>query len=271
MSKVHPLVELLGHARLERRQIAALPEGLAPRTEEAGYRIQEELTEWLAGAGLGPVGGYKVGLVSASMRASVGGQAVLGVDWPVYGAIPRNCIFERHAELSFGDFVRPYVEGEIAVRLGRDLDPVDGPFTIDSVAGHVSDCFAAIELVDWRMQYMAFPPPLAPLMIADSGSNWGCVLGAPVRDWRSLDLSALSGAMTVDGREVGRGTGGDLQGHPLNVLAWLANKLRERGRGLRSGEVVLLGSVTPSDGKFLRGAEVVVEWEALGAVSARFN
>jgi len=75
----------------------------------------------------------------------------------------------------------------------------------------------------------------------------------------------------VNGREVGRGKGRDLQGNPLSVLAWLANKLATHGRGLRAGDIVLLGSVTPSEGTFKRGTEVVVEWEALGAVSVRFN
>ena len=271
MSGIEALVELLGNARLERRQISALPEGLAPQSEEEGYRVQEGLTEWLAAAGLGRPRGYKVGLVSASMRASVGGQAILGVDCPVYGAIPEKCIYERRAELVFSDFIRPYVEGEIAVRVGRSLEVANAPFTPEAVADHVSECFAAIELVDWRMPYMTFAPPLAPLMIADSGSNWGCVLGRPVCNWRSLDLSALAGAMVVNGREVGRGKGRDLQGNPLSVLAWLANKLATHGRGLRAGDIVLLGSVTPSEGTFKRGTEVVVEWEALGAVSVRFN
>ena len=36
-------------------------------------------------------------------------------------------------------------------------------------------------------------------------------------------------------------------GHPLQVLAWLANTLAEQGRSLATGHIVMLGSlVTPA-------------------------
>jgi 2-keto-4-pentenoate hydratase len=67
-----------------------------------------------------------------------------------------------------------------------------------------------------------------------------------VAAWRELDLAALPGRMTVDGAPVGEGVGGDLLGHPLNCLAWLAgSEVAAAFGGLRAGQVVMLGSVTP--------------------------
>ncbi len=261
---------VLGEARLNRRQLAELPAACIPPDEVSAYLVQDALYNWLATRGLGHVGGYKVGLVSAEMRKSMGGLKALGVDSPVYSGIVSTCMLNSPASIPFDSFIRPYVEGEIAVRIGADVPADAAPLSRHSVADFVADCLAAIELVDWRLKYFDFPPPLATLMLADGGSNWGSVVGAPIKDWRALDIPALRGEMRVDGRLIGGGKAGDLQGHPFEVLAWLGNRLIERGRTLRSGDVVLLGSVTPSFGEFGKGAQVVMKWDALGEVAVTF-
>ena len=44
---------------------------------------------------------------------------------------------------------------------------------------------------------------------------------------------------------VSTGTGASILGHPLAAVAWLAAAVRDRGRPLRAGEVVLSGSLGP--------------------------
>ena len=44
---------------------------------------------------------------------------------------------------------------------------------------------------------------------------------------------------------VSTGTGASILGHPLAAVAWLAATVRDRGRPLRAGEVVLSGSLGP--------------------------
>jgi 2-oxo-3-hexenedioate decarboxylase/2-keto-4-pentenoate hydratase len=73
--------------------------------------------------------------------------------------------------------------------------------------------------------------------------NAGCVLEAPVEIWREPDLVALRGRMMIDEVEVGTGKGGDVRGHPLEALVWLANAPVARGRQLKTDEFGLLGSV----------------------------
>lgn len=82
-------------------------------------------------------------------------------------------------------------------------------------------------------------------MVAGNVWNAGCVLGAPMTDWRRLDLSTLIYRLTINGREIGIGKGGDVMGNPLNALAWLADKLAADGRPLRRGMVVMTGSTVP--------------------------
>ena len=76
--------------------------------------------------------------------------------------------------------------------------------------------------------------------------------------------------MRINGREVGTGRGGDILGHPLNALAWLANGLAGRGRTLAAGEFVLLGSVVET--KWVAAGDLVeIEIEGLGRASCAFE
>jgi 2-keto-4-pentenoate hydratase len=127
---------------------------------------------------------------------------------------------------------------------------------------------SAIEVVDDR--YRDYRTLDVPTLIADDFFNAACVLGAPVESWRDLDLAGVRGRMAINGAEVGTGTGGDILGHPLEALAWLANALAARGRCLEAGEFVLLGSVVET--RWVAAGDLVeVEIEGLGSTCARFT
>jgi 2-keto-4-pentenoate hydratase len=159
------------------------------------------------------------------------------------------------------------VECEIAVRLARTLPP--GPCTPEQAADAVGELFAAIEIVENR--YADLARFGTPALIADQVYHAAAVLGAPYADWRALDLVALPGRIAVDGRERNAGRGGDLLGHPLRALAWLAGSdVAAAFSGLRAGQVVLLGSVTPPVWLEQPG-EVVVDFAPLPAVRVRFR
>ncbi|CUV03539.1 4-oxalocrotonate decarboxylase [hydrothermal vent metagenome] len=90
--------------------------------------------------------------------------------------------------------------------------------------------------------------------------NAGVVLGDPVASWRDLDLQAAYGSMTINGEIVGDGHGSDVMGHPLEPLAWLANKLAEQGLGLSAGMVIITGSiVSPKPVKSGDTASIMIE------------
>jgi len=76
--------------------------------------------------------------------------------------------------------------------------------------------------------------------------------------------------MSVNGEEVGRGTGADALGHPLNALAWLANDRARRGAGLRAGEFVLTGSMVQTWWA-QRAAACAVDVEQLGGARVVFD
>jgi 2-oxo-3-hexenedioate decarboxylase/2-keto-4-pentenoate hydratase len=261
-AEVRPAARLLCAARLGKERFGIRPEGCRPQSEAEGYRIQDALHAALVAAGQGPAVGHKIGCTTAVM------QRFLAIDNPCAGGVMAAGLQHRDGRFRHGDFLRVGVECEIAVTLASDLPAAGTPYERDEVADAVGACMAAIEVVDDRYDdYRALD---AATLIADDFFLAGCVLGEPVTDWRALDLPAAAGRMTIYGQEVGQGRGGDVLGHPLNALAWLANLRAAQGRPLCAGALVLLGSVVET--KWLaRGDRVEIAIEGLGTATAAFD
>jgi len=243
-------------ARRERRVLAPLG-ALAPADEEAGYALQHAVASAL---GALPPAGFKIGATTRQM------QAYLGLTGPVAGFTAAAGLHATPATLRFADYVAPGVECEVGLRLGADLPA--GPCTRAEAMEAVAEVFAAIEVVDKR--YHDLPALGTPSLIADQVFHAGGVLGTPAVAWRSIDLGATRGRVTVDGAMRGEGVGADLLGHPMAALAWLAASPAARVfGGLKAGQVVFLGSVTPPI--WIEGpAHVLVEFDTLGRVELRF-
>jgi len=230
-----PAAAALLAARRARATLAPLPAAIAPRDPAEGAAAQRALAGLL---GEDPPAGFKIGATAKRM------QAYLGLSGPAGGFMPASGLHASGVILRFADFLSPGVECEIAVRLARDLPP--GPCTAAQAGAAVGEMFAAIEVVENR--YPALDSFGTPSLIADQVFHAAAVLGAAPEAgaWRSLDIPRLAGCITVDGAERGQGVAADLLGHPLNSLAWLAgSEVAAAFGGLRAGQVVLLGSVTP--------------------------
>lgn len=254
-------VEIYCGMRLEQRKLGRLPESCTPEDSIEAYDVQSALNARLAGLGLGAVAGHKIGCTSKVM------QEYLKIDQPCSGAIYANTVFHRQGKRAYALYCRPGVECEIAVKLGADLGAGGTPYDRDSVAEAVASCMAAIEIVDDR--FVNYRELGLPTMLADDFFNAGCVLGAPVSDWRTLDIESLRGAMTVNGASVGSGFGRDVMGHPFNVLAWLANSFIARGRILKAGEFILTGSLVETHW-CAAGDQVRVDIDGLGTAEMNF-
>lgn len=248
--------------RLSRRRLARLDASIRPADEPSAYAVQDLLHGLLSAAGLGPLVGHKIGCTTQVM------QAFLNISNPCAGGIFESQVYQTPAAVQHADYVRPGVECEIVVRLAADLPLARAPFDRAAIAAAVGEVMAGMEIVDDR--YVDYKTMDTPTLIADDFFDAGCILGAPVSGWRALNLESLNGGTWVNGVEVGRGRGADVMGHPFEALAWLANSLAARGRGLRKGEFVFTGSVVET--KWLeRGDRVVMRLDQLGEVEAVFE
>lgn len=222
-----------------RERFAPLPPDLAPRSVAEAYAIQDVFVA-LRADDLGPIAGHKIALTTPQMRK------MCGIDQPIAGAMLEPLIRRSPARVRAADYVNLLVEFEIALELADDLPVADAPFSRERVAQAVGAVMPAFELLDDRGADYATLGRFALQLVAENAWNEGAVLGKPVRDWRKIDLAAVRGVASLNGKKAGEGRGADAMGHPLDALAWIADHLAASGRGLWAGEVVITGSlVTP--------------------------
>ena len=238
--RVWQAARFLHEAHRERTPYQPLPDEMSPRDISEAYDIQETFHELLKPE-RGAIVGYKVALTTTVM------QQMVGFGHPASGAIFTSGVNHSPAAIKASDYVHLGAECEIAMLLDQDLPASGAPYDQDSVAKAVAVLMPAFELVDDRGADYSDLFFLG--VAADNSWNAGIVLGEPVADWHGIDLVAASGAMTINGQPAGEGKGGDVLGHPLEALAWLANTLADRGRSLQKDMIVMTGSIVST--KFL--------------------
>jgi len=217
--------------RRSRTRIDALPD--KPSTEAEGAAAQHSLARLL---NADPPAGFKIGATGKRM------QDYLGLHAPVAGFIEAPNLHSSGATMHFADLTNPAAECEVAVRLARDLPP--GPCTQKQAADAVGEVMAGIEIVENR--YGDLTSVGTAVLVADQMFHAAAATGAAAPNWRSLDMTRLTGRILIDGQVREQGISGDLLGHPMNCLAWLAgSEVAKAFGGLRAGQVVMLGSVSP--------------------------
>ena len=82
-----------------------------------------------------------------------------------------------------------------------------------------------------------------------------------------VDLRLLGCVLRLAGEVVATAAGAAVMGHPAASVAWLANRLGERGDGLRAGWLVFSGGLT-APVPLVAGRAVTAEFDGLGTVEA---
>ncbi len=252
-------VALFCEARRTGRTIEGLPDDCKPGSLDEGYEIQKAFIA----AFEHPVAGWKVGATGAAA------MELFGVDEPLLGPVFAPTIDTSPARALADDFHHMIIEAEFAFRLASGLPGSRGdePLSHAALMEAIEAVIPAFEIVSPR--YAAIPKGDGPAAVADCGLSGGLVLGAPWRDVAALDLTNHEVRLLIDGEEVAAGTGSLVMGHPLNALAWTAQKLAALGMPLRAGQVVSTGTctgITPVE----RGQEIVADFGPLGRLELCF-
>ena len=234
-----------------------IPEAIRPRDLDEAYAAQVVFHRLRTGTESPALAGYKIAATSKAIQEQV------GLHEPFLGAILPGMIHPSPHALALDDYQQLGFECEIAVELGADLRPSGAPFDRDAVAAAVCAVYPAFELLDMRNCNLSGID--ATSSITDNAMISGVVLGPATSAWRECGIGDLAGRLSVNGETRGEGNTRDALGHPLEGLAWIANNLAGRGLSMRSGMVVITGSIiaTQFPGS---GDRVAYEVEKLGRV-----
>lgn len=258
-------LDRLSAARASRRPCAPVRDLLPADDLDAAYAVQSAWVADQLAAGARVIG-RKIGLSNPVV------QAQFGVGQPDFGVLLDTMACAARAPVDSARTLQPKIEAEIAFVLADDLDgDVIGRAEVAAATAYV---VAALEIVDSRIADWDISIVDS---IADNASSGLFVLGDRKQGLGLLDLADC--AMTLrkggvggwkDGAVVSTGTGSAVLGHPLASVAWLAATVRDLGRPLRAGEVILSGSLGPmvpvAPGDVFRA-----DISGLGQVSAAFT
>ncbi len=208
-----------------------LPEEERPVDLDQAYDVQMAVVDALGQ----PIVGWKIGC--SSKRA----QRILDASGPFAGPLFDGRINSSPARLLASAYSLCGLEAEFAFRLAQDLPPRDRAYLEDEVAAAVGELLPAIEIIGPR--YHDWLQVGLPSIVADLGGHGALVLGAPVADWRGVDLAWRPVSLFVNSELKGEGRGVEALGGPLTALTWLANHLRA-GEGLIAGQIVSTGTCT---------------------------
>ena len=255
--EVDAIVAELLQARATRQPVA-LPAGFAQRcTAAQAAEIGARHLACLLEQGGGTVAGAKLGATNPELMAK------LGLAKPFSGPLLSTALLPSPARVERGDYLVCVIEAEMAVRFAGPIDVAGGAPSRADLAAAIGEIFPVIEIADTRLAgFPALPPPA---IVADLGFSASLVMGAPVADWRGVDLAQATASLSVNGKEVRQGAGSAVLGHPFDALAQYVAERAESGRPMAVGEIVSTGTWTaPYLGQ--AGDRIVADFGPLGRV-----
>jgi 2-keto-4-pentenoate hydratase len=161
---------------------------------------------------------------------------------------------------------RVLIEPEVSVLLKKDLT---GPGVTPL------DAFAAIEgylpSIELAVPVDARPKQSEQMQTATHKWHHHIILGSSVIAPHGIDLRLEGCVAWVNSVAKGSGTGVEVLGNPLNVVAVMANKLAEYGVVLKAGMILVTGTLVSKGITAGAGDDIMMEFTRLGRVSAHLR
>ncbi len=226
-------------------------EPIALTTAQA-YALQAEVARLREQRGEKIIG-YKVGCTSRPI------QVQLGVTEPIFGRLFDNECHSSGVHLSSRRYANLAVEGDMAVRLSKDLS--GEPHSAEECRDAIAEVFPVIEL-----HHYVLPGHWRPgqWLIASNGMHAGLVLAEAESRCSGLANIAHNLSIQINEAVVGSVEATASLTRPVESLRWLAGRLAHFGLQLYKGQVILTGSPMKLY-PVASGSRIVVEAPPLGA------
>ena len=255
------LAEHLENCQLQAKDTPKITNDHPDMDWDDAYAIQAEWVRVKQATG-DPIIGWKIGLTSKAMQ-----QALL-IDIPDSGVLLKSMDFASGSTIPAGRFIQPRIEAEIAFVTRA---PMDDP-SLEAILDATEYVAPALEILDTRITRK--DPETGRLRtvydtISDNAANGGIVMGAPVRDFRNVDLRRVGAICSRNGEVEETGLGAGVLGDPVLSMSWLVQRLAAYGQRIEAGQVVLSGSfIRPIEAP--SGSYIVGDFGDFGKVDVTF-
>lgn len=236
-----PIRDLIGESDIELAY--AIQQFNVSREQQAGRRIC----------------GRKIGITAKSV------QQQLNVFEPDFGALFADMEIGHGGVVPANRLIRPKVEAEIMIVLGRDLD--HELISFSDVIRSTEFAVASLEIVDCRFKNWDIR---ITDTVADNAAAAMYVVGAAPKPILAVDLANCAMTLHRNGEMVSEGRGELCMGHPINGAVWLARTLYKMGTPLRAGDAILTGALGPMVDA-APGDRFEARIEGLGNVTVEFE
>ena len=223
--------EIVADAYRNDAVIDALPADCTPATVADARAIQDQLAATLGP----PVIGWKSGHGNPAMRER------LGEGVPVLGRLFDGMVVESPATVSQSILENPFVEGELAVRMAKDLPPRDREYSAEEVLDAIGSVMPAIEFAEVRSRDINDMSVLG--LIVFSAGAFRLILGPEIPDWRNTPIMELTAQLQLDGETVATEFTDEQRTDYVWVMHFIANDLSRRGIGLTAGQIISTGVI----------------------------
>jgi 2-keto-4-pentenoate hydratase len=196
-----------------------------------GLQRQLEVRAALVADGAKPIG-WKAGFGATEWLER------FGLEGPLVGFLTDASVIADDDMVDISGWARAVAEPELAVTLGADLTP---PIDVGATRAAIRSIGPAIELAD-----IDPPPELLEEILSGNIFHRGVVLGPSDLDRAGADLIGLEARIRQDGREEIRTDQLEIStGRVIEVVTHLASLLAAHEITMKSGEIVICGSVVP--------------------------
>lgn len=209
---------------------------LAIPTLVDAYASQDAFVQLQAAQRQTQVGGYKIAITTPAMRAFV------GFDDAISGCVLADTVFSNGQQVQVAQFQHLIVEFELALQFGQDLPERDDDWDSHSILPYLDCAYPSLEIADDRFADYALLKQGFFCLVAENAWNHGVVLGSAIAAKDFDRLWSTQATAYINDQAIGQGHCGDVMGHPLIAMAWIANHLRRRGRHFKAGDWVTTGS-----------------------------
>jgi len=230
-----------------------------PKDVNEAYLIQEHVIKSFNYNSIG----WKVGCTTEMA------QKFSGMTEPFSGVMFKETTSSSPNLSINSDMNKPIIEPELCFEIDGDVTDIGELYNKNNILKHIKSILPVIEIVDTR--YKKGWDIKALETISDNGVHSLLVKGNELLNWQSYDRLNSVINLYIDNKLVCSGRGSNVLNDPLNSICWLANKLINRGKFIKSGEIITTGNTLDKAIFAEPNTLISANFEGLGTVKMQYS